>query len=491
MIRAKLGDRVIVHFKNSLPEATTIHWHGLRVPNEMDGAPGVTQTADRARRQSSATSSCCRTPARTGITRTRSAAQVGRGLYGALIVEDPADPKAFGDDLVLMLSDMGLDEHGELLPADSGGNFGDLFGREGRRPARQRQGAPTLEGPHRQAATLAHHQRDARALLQLRLRNHRFIRLGGDNGLAARSEDVYNLISRRASARTPCSRRPIAPGSHGPALVPVDRGYGQHVQPRRRRHAAIETVAEPRGHAGADPGSAAHDRAARRRGATSTRSTHDRARRRSVEMGINGVPYWKASPCEARSARRRSGASRTTRTSPTRSTCTATSSRCSTTRACPEWKDTVNVPAKSELRIAVHFDERPGMWMYPLPHPRPRRGRHDGALVVRDPNAPPPAALTPALPAHHQRAAELSLRPMARIPRPRRGCHRDRGNRWIAACRRHPGVARAPLRSDIREGLEMREHVVERCGGDQAEIARSRTSAVAPWSASPCCDPAD
>jgi FtsP/CotA-like multicopper oxidase with cupredoxin domain len=39
-IRAKLGDTVIVHFRNSLPEATTIHWHGLRVPNNMDGAPG-------------------------------------------------------------------------------------------------------------------------------------------------------------------------------------------------------------------------------------------------------------------------------------------------------------------------------------------------------------------------------------------------------------------------------------------------------------------
>ena len=36
MIRAKVGDRVIVHFKNSLPDETTIHWHGLRVPNEMD-----------------------------------------------------------------------------------------------------------------------------------------------------------------------------------------------------------------------------------------------------------------------------------------------------------------------------------------------------------------------------------------------------------------------------------------------------------------------
>src|SRR5215510_1175563 len=36
LLRAKVGDRLIVHFKNELPEATTIHWHGLRVPNDMD-----------------------------------------------------------------------------------------------------------------------------------------------------------------------------------------------------------------------------------------------------------------------------------------------------------------------------------------------------------------------------------------------------------------------------------------------------------------------
>lgn len=39
LLEAKLGDRVIVHFKNDLPEETTIHWHGLRVPNASDGTP--------------------------------------------------------------------------------------------------------------------------------------------------------------------------------------------------------------------------------------------------------------------------------------------------------------------------------------------------------------------------------------------------------------------------------------------------------------------
>lgn len=37
------GDRVRVHFRNSLPESTTVHWHGLIVPNEMDGPAKITQ----------------------------------------------------------------------------------------------------------------------------------------------------------------------------------------------------------------------------------------------------------------------------------------------------------------------------------------------------------------------------------------------------------------------------------------------------------------
>ncbi len=39
MLEAKIGDRVIVHFRNELPEETTLHWHGLRVPNAADGTP--------------------------------------------------------------------------------------------------------------------------------------------------------------------------------------------------------------------------------------------------------------------------------------------------------------------------------------------------------------------------------------------------------------------------------------------------------------------
>jgi len=43
-IRVKEGKRLRVTVQNELPEAgTTVHWHSLPVPNDMDGVPGVTQ----------------------------------------------------------------------------------------------------------------------------------------------------------------------------------------------------------------------------------------------------------------------------------------------------------------------------------------------------------------------------------------------------------------------------------------------------------------
>jgi FtsP/CotA-like multicopper oxidase with cupredoxin domain len=40
-LEARVGDKVVVNFRNSLPEPTTIHWHGLRIPAEMDGTAAM------------------------------------------------------------------------------------------------------------------------------------------------------------------------------------------------------------------------------------------------------------------------------------------------------------------------------------------------------------------------------------------------------------------------------------------------------------------
>ena len=38
IIEAKIGDRLIVHFCNDLPVETTVHWHGVETPANMDGS---------------------------------------------------------------------------------------------------------------------------------------------------------------------------------------------------------------------------------------------------------------------------------------------------------------------------------------------------------------------------------------------------------------------------------------------------------------------
>lgn len=42
-IHIRQGDRVRIDVHNALPEITTVHWHGLIVPNQMDGPAYVTQ----------------------------------------------------------------------------------------------------------------------------------------------------------------------------------------------------------------------------------------------------------------------------------------------------------------------------------------------------------------------------------------------------------------------------------------------------------------
>ncbi|HET9216050.1 MAG TPA: multicopper oxidase domain-containing protein, partial [Terriglobia bacterium] len=131
LIRINVGARLIVHFTNNLPKGTTVHWHGVRVPIEMDGVPGISQP--EVLPGESFTYSFIVPDA--GLfwyhPHVQSAMQVGNGLYGALLVEDPAESVPPMDQLVLVLSDIEIKNDGSLASADSGGSTAMAFGREG------------------------------------------------------------------------------------------------------------------------------------------------------------------------------------------------------------------------------------------------------------------------------------------------------------------------------------------------------------------------
>lgn len=131
LIRVNVGDRLIVHFTNQLPQPTTVHWHGQRVPIEMDGVPDISQPAVKTGEHFTYDFIASDAGLYWYHPHVMSAAQVGFGLYGALLVEDPKDGVGVADDLVIVLSDIGIDEKGKLEDPNSGGTTGMAFGREG------------------------------------------------------------------------------------------------------------------------------------------------------------------------------------------------------------------------------------------------------------------------------------------------------------------------------------------------------------------------
>lgn len=114
-LRIKLGETIRVVFTNNLPEPTTIHWHGVRVPNNMDGVPSVTQPPI----QPGSSFTYEFTPKDAGTfwfhPHIRSSEQVERGLFGVLIVEDKA-PLPYSKDIVWVLDDWLVGKDGEVFP---------------------------------------------------------------------------------------------------------------------------------------------------------------------------------------------------------------------------------------------------------------------------------------------------------------------------------------------------------------------------------------
>lgn len=102
-IRVKQGEKIKVNLKNELSEPVSIHWHGITVPNEMDGIPGVTQNAV----QPGESFTYEFTPEDPGTymyhTHQNAVEQMDKGLYGAIIVE-PKE-KTYDRDYTLMLDE--------------------------------------------------------------------------------------------------------------------------------------------------------------------------------------------------------------------------------------------------------------------------------------------------------------------------------------------------------------------------------------------------
>ena len=130
VLRMTKGETLSITLRNALREHTSIHWHGVRGPNAMDGVPYLTQLPVRPGEEFAYRF----TPPDAGTyffhPHCNTAVQLGRGLLGVLIVE--GKDESFGDDIVLILKDWRLDDDGQFLPfltergASQAGTFGTL-----------------------------------------------------------------------------------------------------------------------------------------------------------------------------------------------------------------------------------------------------------------------------------------------------------------------------------------------------------------------------
>ncbi|MBC8338886.1 MAG: multicopper oxidase family protein [Rhodospirillales bacterium] len=122
VIRTRRGETVRVRLKNGLPQPTTIHWHGIRIDNTMDGVAGLTQDAVPP----GETFDYAFTAPDAGTfwyhPHNKSWEQMARGLYGMLIVEEDSPPDV-DRDLMFVADDWLIGKDGKI-DEKSFGNLG-------------------------------------------------------------------------------------------------------------------------------------------------------------------------------------------------------------------------------------------------------------------------------------------------------------------------------------------------------------------------------
>jgi FtsP/CotA-like multicopper oxidase with cupredoxin domain len=372
LIRVNVGDRLIVHFTNQLPQPTTLHWHGVRVPIEMDGVPEISQpemkTGDRFTYDFVVRDA--------GLywyhPHVMSAAQVGFGLYGALQVDDPEDDLDVAVDRTFVLSDIGFDKTGKLEAADSGGPAGEVFGREGQYVLVNGKRRPTMQarsgGLQRWRMINAAKSR----FFLLDMDGQPFTTIGVDGGLQEYPVTGSTLLI------TPGERLDVlvAPtGAPGSTLVVramlYNRGYGSVEYRDVEDLLTIQFTKEQPLLAATLPTVRRSIEAVSTDGATEVPillTLPPAGKDGRSEFHVNGVPYWQAAPFMARLGETQIWTVNNDtvwdhpfhlhgyffmtlddKGEPVRPLA---------------WKDTVNIPMKTTARFLIRFDERPGQWMF-------------------------------------------------------------------------------------------------------------------------------
>jgi len=133
IVRAPRGTRLAVDFENQMPHPTTVHWHGIRVPNLSDGVAPLTQDVIQPGGRFSYNVPLPDAGFYFFHPHCDETGQVGRGLFALLVVDDPAEQKiAFDAECFIVVKDWRLNDDAQWLDmstdegAATAGTFGNV-----------------------------------------------------------------------------------------------------------------------------------------------------------------------------------------------------------------------------------------------------------------------------------------------------------------------------------------------------------------------------
>jgi len=368
LIRAKRGDTLRVHFENTLDEPTTIHWHGVRVPNSMDGAPDVSQppvppggTFDYAFQLPDA-----------GLfwyhPHYDSVKGLGGGMYGALLVSDPAEPSDIGDEVVLVLSDASLDDAGSAT-ASTPDLKTLLAGREGSTLLVNGKVYPTLQAtPGRRQRWRVLNAARSR-YFKLGLSGHAFTLIGGDGGLNGQVSEVAEPLIVPGE-RLDLVITPKGDPGERIDLMSVAYSRGMPLAPSKPEALLqVELVAGSPSSAATLPALPSNVRALDTSGASSVAiSLTTSADSGELQMGINGVPFGESEPIHAKVLDTQvwEVENKTPYSHPfhLHGFFFQPLDDSDVPLEPIAQKDTLDIGPLSRRRFVVSYDDRPGMWMF-------------------------------------------------------------------------------------------------------------------------------
>lgn len=226
LLEANRGDQVLVHFRNELPEETTVHWHGLRVPNGSDGTPAAQQPV-----AAGGTFDYAFTVEDEGLfwyhPHMHGDVQIERGLYAPVLVHGDVAPDVTHD-RVLVLDDVKIEADGRLSERIDPLDY--MVGRQGNVQVVNGRRQPTVRSQDgaRERWRLVNVANGR--FFNLELPGHSFLVIGWDGGPLVEPYETDTLL--------------ISPGERYDVLVELDGAD----------ELALRNIYYDRGHELPDPG---------------------------------------------------------------------------------------------------------------------------------------------------------------------------------------------------------------------------------------------